>query len=325
MVGDDTDGSGTTVTQVSNLDFGNPLYLHSSDTSITALISLKLKGTENYNVWSRAMICNYVVLSWILNSISEELFSGQVFSKYAKTFDALVKLPSCGCDNTEFKSHNDLIKLMHFLMGLDECYHAIISNILTRETLPSVQNAFSIMSREESQRDSSSATSSGSALKCYEIVAYPPGWIKRNNTNKNVTSNNAMSNNQGSPFTFDQINKLMSLINDISVTRSAQANVAVPRYCVNLLSVHQLSKNKRIFIGFNDSKCYIQDLLEKRIVGTGSMKNVLYLFDVCEGDYSNCVPKCYVSFNLWHCRLRHPSKPILDLLKHDLEWSGDLP
>ncbi|XP_071718496.1 uncharacterized protein [Rutidosis leptorrhynchoides] len=159
--------------------------------------------------WDR---CNYVVLSWILNSISEELFSGQVFSKYAKTvwdelketydkidgsitfnlhkkintisqngdslsdyyhklnslwkqFDALVKLPSCGCDNTEFKSHDDLIKLMQFLMGLDECYHAVISNILTRETLPSVQNAFSIMSREESQRDSSSATSSGSALK----------------------------------------------------------------------------------------------------------------------------------------------------------------
>ncbi|XP_071698002.1 uncharacterized protein [Rutidosis leptorrhynchoides] len=187
MAGDETESSGTTITQVSNLDFGNPLYLHSSDTSINALISLKLKGTENYNVWSRAMLlalqtknktgfidgtviksttddvlalqwerCNSVVLSWILNSISEELFSGQVFSKYAKTvwdelketydkidgsitfnlhkkintisqngdslsdyyhklnsswkqFDALVKLPSCGCDNTEFKSHNDLI------------------------------------------------------------------------------------------------------------------------------------------------------------------------------------------------------------------------
>ncbi|XP_071713120.1 uncharacterized protein [Rutidosis leptorrhynchoides] len=32
--------------------------------------------------WDR---CNSVVLSWILNSISEELFSGQVFSQLAKT------------------------------------------------------------------------------------------------------------------------------------------------------------------------------------------------------------------------------------------------
>ncbi|XP_071695572.1 uncharacterized protein [Rutidosis leptorrhynchoides] len=226
-------GEGSKATHVSDLDFGDPLCLHSSDTSITALISMKLKGTENYNVWRRAMLlalqtknkigfiygtviknttdnvlalqwdrCNSVVLYWILNSVSEELFSGQVFSKLAKTvwdelketydkidgsitfnlhkkintitqngdslsdyyhklnalwkqFDALLKLPTCDCNNTEIKDHNDLIKLMQFLMGLDECYHAVRSNILTREKLPSVQTAFSIVSREESHRDSS--------------------------------------------------------------------------------------------------------------------------------------------------------------------------
>ncbi|XP_071688346.1 uncharacterized protein [Rutidosis leptorrhynchoides] len=409
MADDDFEGNGTKVTQVSDLDFSNPLYLHSSDTSITALISLKLEGTENYNVWSRAMLLA------LQTKNKSGFIDGQVFSKFAKTvwdelketydkidesitfnlhkkintisqngdslsdyyhklnalwkqFDALVKLPSCGCANTEFKSHNDLIKLMQFLMGLDDCYQAVRSNILTKETLSFVQTTFSIAFREESHINSSSVSSSGSALKsqqsaflvCYEIVGYPSGWVKRNNnnTNRNVTSNNVVStsNNQGSAFTSDQNNKLMSLINDTSVTGSAQANVAgmivghpngtqalitkigdltlndnntlsnvlvVLGYRVNLPSVHQLSKNKRIFVGFNDSKCYIHDLLEKRIVGTGSVKNGLYLFDVFEGDYSNCVTKCYVSFNLWHCRLGHPIKRVLNLLKHDLEWSGD--
>ncbi|XP_071688927.1 uncharacterized protein [Rutidosis leptorrhynchoides] len=109
-------GDGSMATHVSDLDFGDPLYLHFSDTSITALISMKLNGTENYNVWSRAMLlalktknktgfidgtviknttdnvlalqwdrCNSVVLSWTLNSVSEEFFSGQVFLKLAKT------------------------------------------------------------------------------------------------------------------------------------------------------------------------------------------------------------------------------------------------
>ncbi|XP_071717863.1 uncharacterized protein [Rutidosis leptorrhynchoides] len=220
------DSSGTKVTQVSDLDFGNPLYLHSSDTSITALISMKLKGTENYNIWSRAML-----LALQTKNKTGFIDGSEIKSTTdEKQFDALVKLPSCGCANTEFKNHNDLIKLMQFLMGLDDCYQAVRSNILTRETLPSVQTAFSIVSREESHINSSSSITlkpQQSAFlvsktfdnkkkfgrgpntnlkctkcnmightidRCYEIVGYPLGWVKRNNnTNRNVTSNNVVS------------------------------------------------------------------------------------------------------------------------------------
>ncbi|XP_071712675.1 uncharacterized protein [Rutidosis leptorrhynchoides] len=223
-----------------NSGLGLCVYIRLSDTSTTALVSLKLKGTENYNVWSRAMTLalqtknkfgfvdgsciksqtdnvlmlqwdrfNSVVLSWILNSISEELFSGQVFAKSAQTvweelketydkidgsvtfnlhpklnsltqgnstvsdyyhklyalwkqFDALVKLLTCVCDaNKEFKTHNDLIKLMQFLMGLDESYASVWSNILLIDPIPSVKTAFAIVSREESLRLSSHSSSSG--------------------------------------------------------------------------------------------------------------------------------------------------------------------
>ena len=104
----DLEGSGGSL--IANLDFGNPLYLHPSDTSGTPLLTFKLCGTENYKVWACAMIlaletknklgfvngtcnrptdndvlakqwdrCNSVVLSWILGSITEELFLGKVF------------------------------------------------------------------------------------------------------------------------------------------------------------------------------------------------------------------------------------------------------
>lgn len=37
-------------------DYSDPLYLHSSDSSNTALISCVLIGCENYAIWYRAMM-----------------------------------------------------------------------------------------------------------------------------------------------------------------------------------------------------------------------------------------------------------------------------
>lgn len=221
------------VTLVSQLDFSNPLYLHASDTASSPLINIKLKGTENYNVWSRSMLlalgtknklgfidgtceksltndvlgrqwdrCNSVVLSWILGSISEELYAGQIFNTNAnivwteletynkvdgsimfnlhhqinslkqngspisdyyhklnslwKQYDALIQLPNCVCDAANgFQSHNKALKLMQFLMGLDDMYMFVRSNILIREPIPDVKTAYAIISREESHRGAS--------------------------------------------------------------------------------------------------------------------------------------------------------------------------
>ncbi|GJW60339.1 hypothetical protein Tco_0109674 [Tanacetum coccineum] len=85
-------------------------------------------------------------------------------------FDALVELPRCTCHATEdFKKHNQLMKLMKFLMGLDDAYMQIRSRILSRETLLDVRCAYSIIYSEESDKHSFAlreATSEG-------------GWIKR--------------------------------------------------------------------------------------------------------------------------------------------------
>ncbi|KAJ0853260.1 putative RNA-directed DNA polymerase [Helianthus annuus] len=107
-------GASTSQTLIGKLDIGDPLYLHPSDSSALTIVSVKLKGTENYAVWSASMKlaleaknkfgfvngkceksteddvlasqwdrCNSVVLTWLLNSVSEELFLGQVFSSLA--------------------------------------------------------------------------------------------------------------------------------------------------------------------------------------------------------------------------------------------------
>ncbi|XP_071704377.1 uncharacterized protein [Rutidosis leptorrhynchoides] len=351
--------------------------------------SCKKSKTDNVLMlqWDR---CNSVVLSWILNSISDELYCGQVFAQSAQTvweelketydkidgsvtfnlhqklnsltqgnstvsnyyhklnalwkqFDALVKLPTCVCEaNKEFKTHNDLIKLMQFLMGLDESYSSVRSNILLIDPLPSVKTAFAIVSREESHRTSSQTSSSGSVKnqnsaflvsktfdnkrrigyapnpnlkctkckrlghtieRCYEIVGYPPGWVKRNDT-KSTVSNNSVpamntSDNSSHPFSSEQISQLMSLLHDQSTQGNVHANMAchpngtlakitkignlhltnncvlkdvlvIPGYYVNLLSVNKLSKDYPMFIGFTSNNCFIQDLDLRKVVGVGN-------------------------------------------------------
>ncbi|GJZ11562.1 hypothetical protein Tco_0546321, partial [Tanacetum coccineum] len=105
-----------------------------------------------------------------------------------REFDIMTKLPKCTCAAREDVSkHNQLIKLMQFLMGLNDVFQPIRSSLLSRETILDVKDAFAIVSREESHK-SIASSSSGS-------VPNP------------------------------QIMKLMSLINDVPFG-SVQANMA---------------------------------------------------------------------------------------------------
>ncbi|GJS53378.1 hypothetical protein Tco_0626740 [Tanacetum coccineum] len=302
-------------------------------------------------------------------------------------FDAMISLPPCTCEAAKhFDKHNQLIKLMQFLMGLDDSYLAIRSNILTRETLPLVKAAFAIIGGEESHRNIGHTVD-----RCFELVGYPAGYVKRNfnSSTRHVSSNNASadghsncagSNNATtniSPVSLsnEQLSRLMNLLNDNGVS-FANANMAganqhmtvsakflvnvvdisnlgltvghpngtqalitkigdlkinnditlydvlvVLEYTISLLSVHKIARDSKLFVGFDDEKCYIQDLRANKTVRIGNQCNGLYMFDVdnaCKIVYNNCISSCYVSKTLWHQRLGHPADQVLDVLKSTL-------
>ncbi|GKB85257.1 putative RNA-directed DNA polymerase [Tanacetum coccineum] len=571
-VGDD---SGSNIELISNLDAGNPLYLQNNDNSSISLVNVKLVGAENYKMWATAVKialkgknkmgfidgtcikpiastvmsqqwerCNAIVLGWILGSLSQELYVGQIYSEIAsdvwtelketydkmdgsvvfnlmqrinnlkqddlsvpdyyhklnslwREFDILTILPACVCENrpacccenkTASAKHNQLIRLMQFLMGLNDVYQPIRSTILAKDPLPNVKDAFYVVSREESHRGlHPSNTASNKAQpaafiartnnnnfnnsnrrpnntnlvnrgpnpnllckhcnmightieKCYELVGYPPGY-KRNpilnrqpsssynrrfNANSEVreyapsTSGSNAPSTSGSltgSFTSDQMMKLLSLINDkpspaanmsgikptfynnnvffdmhidkffcaksncdmfnitlgwiidsganqhmtvstcnmfdvidisclnltvghpngtvakISSVGSLRLSggivlfdvLVVPEYNVSLLSVNKMVKDSKLFVGFDESKCYIQDLNLEKIVGTGSEFGGLYLFDDKIGKNvdvnCNSVFVCHASCELWHCRLGHPADPVMTILGKHLGFS----
>lgn len=96
------------------IDSNSLLLIHPSDTPGSMLILEQLIGTENYGIWSKGMTvslraknklgfvdgtcgksefaaflraqwkrCNSLVLAWIFNTMSKEIFSGIVYSTSA--------------------------------------------------------------------------------------------------------------------------------------------------------------------------------------------------------------------------------------------------
>ncbi|GKE11663.1 ribonuclease H-like domain-containing protein, partial [Tanacetum coccineum] len=95
--------------------------------------------------------------------------------------------------------------------------------------------------------------------------------------------------------------------------------LVILKYTVNLLSVNKMIKDSKYFVGFDKSQCYIQDLKLGKIVGTGSKSGGLYMFD-CDNNGKSFVGLCnsgivcYVSKELWHCRLGHLADQVLSVL-----------
>ncbi|GJZ39135.1 ribonuclease H-like domain-containing protein [Tanacetum coccineum] len=270
------------VTRISKLDISDPLHLHPNDTTALTVVSIKLTGTENYQVWSCVMLLalegknkiglidgsckrsnEYEVLGkqWDRN-VS---FIADYYHKLNalwKQYDAMIELPKCVCNAFEgFKKHNQLLKLMQFLMGLDDSYMQIRSSILSRETLPDVRSAYATISSEESHRVAVGSIAGSSQrnqvsafvsnvpnsqnfrevikilmldlqdlIICFKIIGYPADFGKKksgqNFKKQSVSNNNSVEKSSSSGFTDEQMATLISLIKDNKVGKNVQANMA---------------------------------------------------------------------------------------------------
>ncbi|GJT77821.1 ribonuclease H-like domain-containing protein [Tanacetum coccineum] len=265
---DDEDLNDPAATLLSKLDLSHPLHLHSNDSAALTVVSVKLNGTENYQVWSCVMLLALegkikLALLMVLvlhHKIHTLCQNGSSIADYYhklnalwKQFNALVELPICTCHAANgFKKHNQLMKLMHFLMGFGDTYMQIRSSILSRETLLDVRSAYDIISNENptglplvpnniprpsntvrpddngNRRTSVSFNLicencgfNGHTIdRCFKIIGYPPDFGKKkagqNFKGKNV-SNNVVGSSSSSGFFDEQLSTLISLIKENSV------------------------------------------------------------------------------------------------------------
>ncbi|GJR17198.1 RNA-directed DNA polymerase, eukaryota [Tanacetum coccineum] len=439
------DAFGSNVDLINNLDAGNPLYLQNNDNSSLAIVNVKLVelyvgqiySEVAFEVWTELKetydkMDEFVVFNLMhkINNLKQgDLSIPDYYHKLNsvwREFHILTILPACVCEgrppcNCDAKSgsskHTQLIRLMQFLMELNDVYQPIRSTILAKDPLPNVKDAFYVVSREESLRGLHPGSSSSSKVQLATFIAKTNN--NTNNFNRRVNGNTNNNNvNRGpnpdllykncglightiemfnansdgnhfvpgtsgsisSSFANEHIMKLLSLINEkptpatnmssFSVlrlnlmcimllwvgllTRGANQHMTdstknifnvvdvsslmltvghpngtlakiyaigslrltsgivlfdvlvVPEYNVSLLSVYKMIKDSKFFAGFDEHKCYIQDLNLGKLVGTGSETGGLYLFDldkISKFAECNCGFMCYVSCELWHYRL----------------------
>nr|GEY06892.1 ribonuclease H-like domain-containing protein [Tanacetum cinerariifolium] len=359
-----------------SLDHGNHLHLHPDDSNCASIVSVKLTRVENYRIWASTMklavqikhkmsfvigtyvrssylasaslieqcdIFNVVVLNWILSSLSQDVYLGNVFSDNAQIVWKELEETYDRIDGSivfnllsELGDHGKLMKLMQFLIGLDDIYQPIRSSLLTREVLLEVKDAFMILAKEESHRGIPATTANfnkpqayvfafrvndvkrsnsnanwhngntsnnnkgnynnllckncglkGHTIEtCFKIIGQPPDFKRNPNLKVNGTFNNNKSNNADLKGNYAGTNNFKTSTGTLSFTNELNNNVilfvalVIPEYCVSLLSMHKLIKDSKLSVCFNETRCLIQDLKNKKIQGTGSESAGLYLFDV---------------------------------------------
>nr|GEX28708.1 ribonuclease H-like domain-containing protein [Tanacetum cinerariifolium] len=110
-----------------------------------------------------------------------------------REYEILTKLPDCTYSaRLEVANYDKMLKLMQFLMGLDDIYQPIRSSILTREVLPEAKDAFLIISREESYRGipSSSGTVKTEKAQASAFVSKQSDMNRSRNNNWSSNGNN---------------------------------------------------------------------------------------------------------------------------------------
>ncbi|KAG8654298.1 hypothetical protein MANES_05G119167v8 [Manihot esculenta] len=138
---------------------------------IEGIFSAPSKDSEGYEQWKK---CDFMVTSWILNSISKELVDGFTYTAFARDLwqkiserfeecngpmiyelldelRSVETLPTCTCGASraiaEITNRNRLIPditLMQFLMGLNEAFRTVRDQVLGMDPLPTVNKAYSM-------------------------------------------------------------------------------------------------------------------------------------------------------------------------------------
>ncbi|KAK4710214.1 hypothetical protein R3W88_004727 [Solanum pinnatisectum] len=152
---------------VATLPHNHRLYLQVSNAPGVALITTKLTGPENYGLWSKSSsssmgkvqcCCTFMDQVYHIWTEVSSLKQGSdnvttYYSKLRYLWDELdVLVPASLCTCAEAKTYIEHLNQQRFLMGLNESYSHIRSDLLLKITVPSVNQAYATTVQEESQR-----------------------------------------------------------------------------------------------------------------------------------------------------------------------------
>ncbi|XP_075101686.1 uncharacterized protein LOC142177120 [Nicotiana tabacum] len=190
----------------------HPFYVHPSDVLGSSLVSVPFDSI-GYGSWRRTILvalswqrCNDLVVSWLTNSLPKDIARSVEYSELAKDIwseleerygqagaarqlwdeiDALSISRVRSCSNCGFKSDyekdDDVQKVYHFLMGLNDIYVQTRSNIFMIKPFPSVSIVYSILLSDEKQRQVSTSPQFLPTSAYFNVVVSKHGFPSRVN------------------------------------------------------------------------------------------------------------------------------------------------
>lgn len=96
----------------------------------------------------------------------------------------------------------------------------------------------------------------------------------------------------------------------------------VPKFSCNLISIHRLTCDLKCMVTYHSDSCVIQDLATRRMIGSGSLQNGVYVFKGMEQGAAYATNH-HDTTALWHCRMGHPSAQALQQLSNLINCSFD--
>ncbi|KAI3788114.1 hypothetical protein L2E82_00783 [Cichorium intybus] len=237
----------------------------------------KINGSVTFNVFQKIN-----VLTQGSESVSDYFNS---LNGLWKEFDSLSKISECTCTaSKDRQSFSSQLKLFQFLMGLNESYSSIRSNILMQEQLPSVQSAFATISREESLRSSYSVGNSSKSQNSV-FIAKGPDAKKKNVRNLNLICKHC--NMKG--HTIERCYKLIGFPkdfkprNDGSSQNKSSANVVTSDKSVSSVDNTKMElqfTNEQVskILGLIKEKSILEDV-SANMAGISSMSNVICAYN----------------------------------------------
>ncbi|XP_075076395.1 uncharacterized protein LOC142163043 [Nicotiana tabacum] len=349
------------------IDHNHPLLLAATDTPGVALHDIKLTGPENYGLWSRSMRMAVLVkskLGFIEGTCLKSSYKGElanrwercntqgtnsVTSYYTKMkdlwdeIDLLVPAPGCDCEETRpFIEKFKNLHLLQFLVGVNESYSQVRSQILLKMPVLTVNQAYALVIQEESQRELSVLEVNMGPLAMmaeqnqrykgkkigivceycgykghlkenyYKIIGYPPDFKSKkkqqgqgNRTYANMMTEETTSSSQGQ--------QMGQLFNEDQYKQILELLNKTPAGdCHTLMGLHN---EKVMGIGGENYGLYILKWRDKPVVALDTK------------DTDEC--------SLCHMRLGHPSiiamkhisvlkNKVVDSLQHNCESSYEV-
>ncbi|GJW53150.1 ribonuclease H-like domain-containing protein [Tanacetum coccineum] len=209
-----------------------------------------------------------------------------------KQYDAMIELPKCVCNASEsFKKHNQLLKLMQFLMGLDDSYMQIRSSILSRVVLPDVRSAYATISSEESHKVAAGSIA-GSSKRNQASAFIGPRPNNMNNNRQGGGLGLVCENCGFNGHAIDRCFKIIGYPADFGKKKSNQS-----------FKGKNISNNNSV--GTSSSSGFTDDQMVTLI----SLIKEKKLEKICRPIWQHD----------WHYRLGHPAEPLMNVLKDYLQ------